>query len=139
KVLTDLADLPMRLHTGNALSSVVGVIEGERDGPTVLLRGDMDALPLTEQTGLPFSSTIDGQMHACGHDMHTAMLASAARLLCDRRSQIAGRVVLMFQPGEEGEHGARHMIEEGVLDATGDRPERAYALHISATMPTGTI
>jgi hippurate hydrolase len=139
EVLTDLADLPLRLHTGTALSSVIGVIEGERDGPTVLLRGDMDALPLTEQTGLPFASAIEGRMHACGHDTHTAMLASAARLLCDRRSEIAGRVVLMFQPGEEGEHGARHMISEGVLDASGDLPERAYALHISATLPTGTI
>jgi hippurate hydrolase len=67
------------------------------------------------------------------------MLASAARLLCERRSEIAGRVVLMFQPGEEGQHGARHMIEEGVLDATGEHPEHAYALHISATMPSGTI
>jgi len=139
EVLTELADLPLRLHTGSSLTSVVGVLEGEHPGPTVLLRGDMDALPLTEETGLPFASTIDGQMHACGHDTHTAMLASAARLLCDRRSEIAGRVVLMFQPGEEGQHGARHMIEEGVLDATGDTPERAYALHISATMPTGTI
>jgi hippurate hydrolase len=139
EVLTELADLPLQLHTGTALSSVIGVLEGEHPGPTVLLRGDMDALPLTEQTGLPFASTIDGQMHACGHDTHTAMLASAARLLCGRRSEIAGRVVLMFQPGEEGEHGARHMIEEGVLDAGGDHPERAYALHISATMPTGTI
>lgn len=137
-VLGELADLPLRVHLGEELSSVVAVLDGERPGPTVLLRGDMDALPLTEQTGLPFASRIHGSMHACGHDTHTAMLASAARLLCARRSELAGRVMLMFQPGEEGHHGARHMIDEGLLELAGT-PERAYALHISATMPTGTV
>jgi hippurate hydrolase len=138
-VLGELADLPLRVHTGDGLSSVVAVLDGDRPGPTVLLRGDMDALPLTEETGLPYSSELAGSMHACGHDTHTAMLASAARLLCARRSELGGRVVLMFQPGEEGQHGARHMLDEGLLDVTGVAPERAYALHISATMPTGTV
>ncbi|MDQ2710047.1 MAG: M20 family metallopeptidase [Actinomycetota bacterium] len=137
-VLRELADLPLRVHTGSGLSSVVAVLDGERPGPTVLLRGDMDALPLTEQTGLPFASEVEGSMHACGHDTHTAMLASAARLLCARRSELAGRVVLMFQPGEEGHHGARHMLDEGLFQVAGI-PERAYALHISATMPSGTV
>lgn len=138
-VLAELADLPLRVHTGHSLSSVVAVLDGGRPGPTVLLRGDMDALPLTEQTGLAYASEIDGSMHACGHDTHTAMLASAARLLCERRAALAGRVVMMFQPGEEGEHGARHMIEEGLLEIAGEPPSRAYALHISATMPAGTV
>ena len=92
----------------------------------MLLRGDMDALPLQEDTGLPFASQIDGAMHACGHDTHVAMLASAARLLAGRREQLAGRVLLMFQPGEEGFHGARVMIDEGLLDrhGPGGRPDR---------------
>ena len=80
-------------------------------------------------------------MHACGHDMHTAMLCSAARVLATRRNELAGRVLFMFQPGEEGFHGARHMIDEGLLDRTGPagRPEAAYALHISATVPSGEL
>jgi hippurate hydrolase len=140
-VLDELADLPVKVHTGRSSSSVVAVLEGDRPGPTVLLRADMDALPLTEQTGLPYASLIEGVMHACGHDTHTAMLASAARLLADRRELLAGRVLLMFQPGEEGWHGARYMIEEGLLDASGPAgvPISAYALHISATIPTGTV
>jgi len=140
-VLDELADLPVKVHTGRSSSSVVAVLEGDRPGPTVLLRADMDALPLTEQTGLPYASLIEGVMHACGHDTHTAMLASAARLLADRRDLLAGRVLLMFQPGEEGWHGARCMIEEGLLDASGPAgvPISAYALHISATIPTGTV
>jgi amidohydrolase len=140
-VVAELADLPLRIHLGHAVSSVVAVLEGARPGPTVLLRGDMDALPLTEDTGLPFASTVEGAMHACGHDTHVAMLASAARLLAARRDQLAGRVLLMFQPGEEGHHGARHMIDEGLLDRTGPAgaPAAAYALHISATLPAGEL
>src|SRR4029453_18232093 len=82
----------------------------------VLLRGDMDALPIQEATGLDFASREAGKMHACGHDSHSAMLASAARMLCDQRDEIAGRVLFMFQPGEEGHHGARFMLDEGLLD-----------------------
>jgi amidohydrolase len=140
-VLAALADLPLQVHLGRAVTSVVAVLEGSRPGPTVLLRGDMDALPLHEDTALEFASEIPGAMHACGHDTHVAMLATAARLLAGRREQLAGRVVLMFQPGEEGFHGARHMIDEGVLDrhGPGGRPESAYALHVSATLPTGEV
>jgi amidohydrolase len=137
-VLRSLADLPVRVETGREISSVVGVIEGARPGPTVLLRADMDALPLTEASGVPFSSKRPGLMHACGHDTHVAMLVSAARLIAERRDELAGRVLLMFQPGEEGFHGARHMLEEGLLDIAGT-PERALAVHIIATLDRGVV
>jgi amidohydrolase len=140
-VLAELADLPVRVHTGTECSSVVAVLDGGRPGPTVLLRGDMDALPLQEDTGLEFASEVAGSMHACGHDTHVAMLASAARLLAARRDSLAGRVVFMFQPGEEGHHGARVMIEEGLLDASGPAgtPERALAVHITSTLDSGVV
>ena len=140
-VLAELADLPLQVHRGRSVSSVVAVLDGARPGSTVLLRADMDALPLQEDSGLAFASQVEGAMHACGHDTHVAMLATAARLLAGRREQLAGRVVLMFQPGEEGFHGARHMIDEGLLDrhGPGGRPDRAYALHVSATLPTGEV
>jgi len=137
-VLQALADLPVHVRTGNSTSSVVGVIEGGRPGPTVLLRADMDALPVAEQSGVPFSSELPGSMHACGHDTHVAMLASAARLLAEQREELAGRVLLMFQPGEEGFHGARHMLDEGLLDAAG-MPERALAVHITSTLDCGLV
>jgi hippurate hydrolase len=106
----------------------------------VLLRGDMDALPVTEETGLSYASVIRGAMHACGHDLHTAMLAGAARLLSARRAELPGTVVFMFQPGEEGYAGARYMIEEGVLEAAGHRPVAAYGLHVtSQRLPFGTF
>jgi hippurate hydrolase len=140
-VLAELADLPVQLHRGRAVTSVVAVLDGSRPGSTVLLRADMDALPLQEDSALPFRSQVDGVMHACGHDLHVAMLATAARLLAARREQMTGRVVLMFQPGEEGCHGARHMIDEGLLDrhGPGGRPGGAYALHVSATLPSGEM
>ena len=104
----------------------------------MLLRGDMDALPVTEETGLPYASAIPGAMHACGHDLHTAMLAGAARLLSARQADLPGSVIFMFQPGEEGHAGARHMINEGVLDAAGQRPVAAYALHVTSNkLPCG--
>jgi amidohydrolase len=141
KVLDFLAGLPLEISTGNALSSVTAVLRGTRaDGPVVLLRGDMDALPVTERTGLAYASQTEGTMHACGHDLHTAMLAGAARLLAARQRELPGSVVFMFQPGEEGLAGARYMIEEGVLDAAGRPPAAAYALHVfSAELPTGVI
>lgn len=147
KILAALDGLPLAVSTGTALSSVTAVLRGGPDGPdgpdgqdgqVVLLRGDMDALPVTERTGLEYSSQVSGAMHACGHDLHTAMLVGAARLLAARRSELAGSVVFMFQPGEEGCAGARSMIEEGVLDAAGQRPAAAYALHVaSAVLPIG--
>jgi hippurate hydrolase len=138
KVLLALGGLPLEISCGRELSSVTAVLRGGKPGATVLLRGDMDALPVTERTGLPYSSQLDGAMHACGHDLHTAMLTGAARLLSARQQEIPGNVIFMFQPGEEGYAGARQMIEEGVLDAAGDRPVAAYALHVaSSTLPGG--
>ena len=140
KILAALDGLPLEVTTGTALSSVTAVLRGTQHeaGPAVLLRGDMDALPVTERTGLDYASKIDGAMHACGHDLHTAMLAGAARLLSDRRDDLPGSVVFMFQPGEEGYGGARYMIEEGILDAAGRRAVAAYALHVaSAQLPIG--
>ncbi len=140
KVLGALDGLPLEISTGTGLSSVTAVLRGGRPGPTVLLRGDMDALPVTERTGLPFASRVDGAMHACGHDLHTTMLAGAARLLSARQADLAGNVIFMFQPGEEGPGGARIMVEEGVLDAAGELPVAAYALHVaSGLLPFGLL
>jgi hippurate hydrolase len=139
QIVRALDGLPLRVHTGVGLSSVVAVLDGARPGPTVLLRADMDALPLTERTGLPFASESGAVMHACGHDTHVAMLTSAARLLCDRRDALVGRVIFMFQPGEEGYDGARLMIDEGVLTSAGRPPAAALALHITATSKSGVI
>jgi hippurate hydrolase len=137
-VLRALAGLPLRVTTGDALTSVVAVLDGERPGPTVLLRADMDALPMTEHSGVPFAAETPDAMHACGHDMHIAMLASAARLLCDRRAALAGHVVLMFQPGEEGSGGAALMLREGLL-AVATPVYRAFALHVAATASSGVV
>jgi amidohydrolase len=131
RVLEALDGLGLEVHTGSSVSSVVADLHGDRDGPTVLLRADMDALPMPEDTGLEFASEIDGCMHACGHDAHTAMLVGAARLLAERRASLAGTVRFMFQPGEEGFHGAESMIGEGVLRDV----RSAFALHISPNLP----
>jgi amidohydrolase len=140
KVLAALDGLPLEISTGQGLTSVTAVLRGSGPGPVVLLRGDMDALPVTEETQLPYASRIPGAMHACGHDLHTAMLAGAARLLSARRARLDGTVVFMFQPGEEGYAGARYMIEEGVLAAAGARPVAAYGLHVtSQRLPCGTF
>ncbi|HXW47120.1 MAG TPA: M20 family metallopeptidase [Streptosporangiaceae bacterium] len=140
KVLDALAGLPLEISTGKDLTSVTAVLRGGRPGKTVLLRGDMDALPVTERTGLPYASKVEGAMHACGHDLHTAMLAGAAQLLSARQAELAGNVIFMFQPGEEGPGGARIMVGEGVLDAAGERPVAAYALHvISSLLPLGML
>jgi amidohydrolase len=139
-VLEAFADLPIEVSTGTSTSSVVGVLRGARPGPTYLLRGDMDALPLQEDTGLDFASEVPGVMHACGHDTHVAMLLGAARLLAERRDALAGQVVFMVQPGEEGYHGARFMLDEGLLDVVPEAPvSGAFALHISTMWRSGTI
>ena len=133
----ELADLPLEFIEGRTTTSLTAVLRGGRPGPAVLLRGDMDALPLLEETGLDFASEVEDTMHACGHDTHVAMLASAARLLAGRVEQLAGSVVFMFQPGEEGHHGARFMIHDGVLEAAGPRVERAFGLHIISNLRSG--
>jgi amidohydrolase len=140
KVLDALAGLPLEISTGQSLTSVTAVLRGGRPGQTVLLRGDMDALPVTERTDLSYASRFDGVMHACGHDLHTTMLAGAARLLSARQAELPGNVIFMFQPGEEGPGGGRIMVEEGVLDAAGERPVAAYALHVaSGLLPLGLL
>jgi amidohydrolase len=138
-VLAALDGLPLKITTGTAVSSVVGVLDGGRPGRTVLLRGDMDALPMPEDTGLDFASEVPGAMHACGHDTHVAMLVGAARLLAERRGELAGRVVFMFQPGEEGWGGARLMLDEGLLDAAGAAVDSAHALHTTTHYATGVV
>lgn len=138
RVADELADLPITLTQGTGCTSLIGVLDGAEPGPTVLLRGDMDALPMPEDTDVEFRSTVDGVMHACGHDAHTAMLASAARMLVDRRGELRGRVLLMFQPGEEGGFGAKVMIENGLFDVAG-RPDAAFALHQSPSIPNGMV
>jgi hippurate hydrolase len=136
RVLEALGGLPLEVSLGTGLSSVTAVLRGGRPGPVVLLRGDMDALPVVEKTPLAYASG-NGAMHACGHDLHTSMLAGAARLLAARREQLPGDVVFMFQPGEEGWDGAGAMLAEGVLEAAGRRPVAAYALHVGAFMAHG--
>ncbi|OZM73320.1 amidohydrolase [Amycolatopsis antarctica] len=138
-ILRALEGLPLEISLGKSTTSITAILRGAKPGPAVLLRADMDALPLTEESGEEFASEVDGTMHACGHDLHVAMLVSAARLLCEHASELAGSVVFMFQPGEEGYHGARHMIHEGVLDAAGERVERALALHVHANMAAGHV
>ncbi|MEO5900812.1 MAG: M20 family metallopeptidase [Ilumatobacteraceae bacterium] len=144
-VLAALEGLPLDLTLHETTSGIAAVLEGGKPGPTVLLRGDMDALPMPEDTGLEFSSKTQGQMHACGHDTHTAMLVGAAKLLSARRADIPGRVLFMFQPGEEGYAGARFMLDEGLL-AVGPRADGsdspvtgAFALHITSSMPSGWV
>ncbi|KMO95317.1 M20 metallopeptidase family protein [Streptomyces roseus] len=139
-VLEALAGLRLRLATGSALSSVTATLDGALPGPTVLLRADMDALPLEEESGLDFASRVPGAMHACGHDAHTAMLVTAARLLSARRAELAGRVVFMFQPAEESGGGALRMIDEGVLRTEdGGTVDHAFALHLTTRFDSGTV
>ncbi|HVX22694.1 MAG TPA: M20 family metallopeptidase [Acidimicrobiales bacterium] len=137
-VVEALAGLGLQVHRGEATTSVVAVLEGGRPGPTTLLRSDMDALPVAEQTGLAYASEVDGAMHACGHDAHVAMLVGAARLLAGRREELAGRVLFMFQPGEEGYGGAKVMLAEGLLDRHGP-VDRAFAVHLSPVSPAGWV
>ncbi|WP_329110788.1 M20 family metallopeptidase [Micromonospora sp. NBC_01699] len=141
RVLAALAPLPLEISTGTDLTSITAVLRGGRPGPAVLLRGDMDALPVAEGiSGLAYASRHDGVMHACGHDLHTAGLVGAARLLSARRDELAGDVVFMFQPGEEGFDGASHMISEGVLTAAGRPVVAAYGLHVlSGTLDRGVF
>ena len=136
-VLGALEGLPLDLTLHETTSGIAAMLTGGKPGPTILLRGDMDALPMPEDTGLPFKSSIQNTMHACGHDTHTAMLTSAARILSARRESLAGTVLFMFQPGEEGWHGAKLMIDDGLLDDPA--PEAAFALHIMPNAPAGTF
>ena len=135
RLLDEIADLPLEVSLGAASSSITAVLRGthpERpaQAPAVLLRADMDALPVSEDPAADPRSAVPGAMHACGHDLHMAMLVGAVRELSARRDELRGDVVLMFQPGEEGWGGARLMLDEGVLDAAGPRVGAAFALHV---------
>jgi amidohydrolase len=146
KIRAALAHLPLEWREGASTTGLVAILKGGAgrgiaEARSILLRGDMDALPMPEETGLAFASTIPGTMHACGHDAHVAMLAGAAELLCARRAGLAGEVRFMFQPGEEGYHGARFMLEDGLLGGTADDPlpDAAFALHIMPNAPHGLV
>jgi hippurate hydrolase len=137
-VLEGLNGLDVDVARGPSTSGLIVTLSGARPGRTILLRGDMDALPMPEDTGLDFASEVPGRMHACGHDSHTAMLVQAAHLLHRHRDELAGTVKFMFQPGEEGHGGARLMIQDGLLDAD-PKPDAAFALHIWPNTKAGSI
>ena len=137
-VRTRLEELGIPFRSGIAKTGIVATIKGDLgDGPCVLLRADMDALPIDEKSGVTFASHVPGVMHACGHDAHTAMLLGAARLLLDRRAGFAGTVKLMFQPAEEGAGGAPRMIDAGVL--TDPPVDAAFALHVRPNLAAGKV
>jgi len=132
-----LERLGIEVTTGVGKTGVVGLLRGARPGKTVLLRADMDALPIEEQSDIEYRSENPGVMHACGHDGHTAMLLGVARLLGDLRSELPGCVKFMFQPGEEGGAGALRMIEQGLLD--NPTVDAAFALHVDALHYAGEV
>ncbi len=136
-VAARLRELGIETHERIAQTGVLGILKGGRPGKTFMLRADMDGLPIQELNETPYRSENAGVMHACGHDGHVAMLLGAARQLAARRGEIAGTVILCFQPAEEGLGGARSMVEAGIIEEYGI--ERAYGLHLSSTHPTGQV
>jgi len=150
RVAEHLRSLGLEVRTGMAHTGVVAVLQGGFPGPTVLLRADMDALPVTEKTDLPFRSTATGEfrgrsvgvMHACGHDAHTAILMGVAEVLAQFRDRLPGKVLLVFQPAEEGapegeRGGAPLMLDEGLLELA--MPDAAFALHVGSMLNTGQV
>ena len=139
-VLAALQGLPLDIPLHETTSGIAAMLTGDKPGDTVLIRGDMDALPMPEDTDLDFKSNVENAMHACGHDTHTSMLVGAAKLLSARKADITGRVLFMFQPGEEGFNGATEMLNEGLLDVGTESPiTGAYAIHASSNIPGGFI
>jgi amidohydrolase len=145
-----LAEMGLKARAGIANTGVVAIIEGGRPGPLVAIRADIDGLPVTEKTGLPFASTARGEylgnevgvMHACGHDSHMAMALGAAKILNDIRADLPGSVMIIFQPAEEGpppgeEGGASLMLDEGIFD--GNKPEAVFGLHVGISIPGGQM
>jgi amidohydrolase len=148
KISEILSDMGIEHRTGIAGTGIVGFIEGGRPGPLVAIRADIDGLPVTEETGLPFASTATGEyngqevgvMHACGHDTHMAMALGAAKVLNDHREDLAGTVMLIFQPAEEGppageKGGASLMLEEGIFEP--EKPEAVFGIHVGIGVPGG--
>ncbi len=133
----ELNQLGLEVRSGVAETGVIGLIEGDGPGPTLLIRFDMDALPVEEQTGAPYASQNRGVMHACGHDAHTAIGLTVARLLQASRKEWKGTVKLVFQPAEEGLGGAQRMVDEGVLE--NPRPDMSLALHVWNDLPFGRV
>lgn len=136
-VADELKKLDLEVSTGIAETGVVAILEGGKPGPTVLLRFDMDALPVTEETGAEYASLNEGLMHACGHDGHTAVGLTVARLLHKHREELPGTVKFVFQPGEEGHGGGERMIAEGVLE--NPRPDYSLAMHLWNEFPLGSF
>lgn len=134
-VAAELARLGVPHRTGLGRTGVLGIIEGGRPGPTLAIRADMDALPIHEETGLPFASGVAGKMHACGHDIHTATLLGVAAVLKELAPQLAGRVALVFQPAEETLEGAAAMIADGAAEGV----DLALGFHNHPDMPVGTF
>lgn len=137
-ILAELEGLPLDITLGTSCSSVVAVLTGGKPGPTVLLRGDMDGLPVHEASGEPFAST-NGNMHACGHDLHISSLIGAARLLSEVKDELPGKILFMFQPGEEGYSGAKVMIDDGLLETTGEKPVAAFGTHVMSNWRAGEL
>jgi amidohydrolase len=136
-VAKELQELGIETSTGLGKTGVVGLIEGGRPGPTLLLRADMDALPIVEETGVDYASQNPGVMHACGHDAHTAILLTVARMLHAHREELAGTIKLLFQPAEEGMGGAESVIAAGALD--NPRVDLAIGLHVWNEQPLGWL
>jgi amidohydrolase len=136
-VAAQLRELSLEVHEGIATTGVIGILRGTKPGRTIMLRADMDALPMPDEKTVAYRSTVEGVMHACGHDGHVATLLAAAKLIADRRDELSGTIVFCFQPAEEGLGGARVMVEDGVLERFG--VERAYGLHYIALIPTGIV
>ena len=135
-VLNELSDLGLEIRASKETTSLIATLKGEGDGPRILLRGDMDALPMPEDNDLSFASRNANKMHACGHDAHTAMLVGAARLLHENKEHVNGTVDFFFQTGEEGYYGAKVVLDEGMFEAPYS-PDAIFALHITPLMDSG--
>jgi len=135
-VLNELSDLGLEIRASKETTSLIATLKGEGVGPRILLRGDMDALPMPEDNDLSFASRNANKMHACGHDAHTAMLVGAARLLHENKEHVNGTVDFFFQTGEEGYYGAKVVLDEGMFEAPYS-PDAIFALHITPLMDSG--
>ena len=130
-----LTSMGLDVQTGVGKTGVVGTLKGNQDGKTIALRADMDALPMQETSDIAYKSVHDGIMHACGHDGHTAMLLGAAEAISKSRDNLKGTIKFFFQPAEEGQGGARYMIDDGALDGV----DEAYGIHLWNYQKYGTV